>query len=192
MAFAKPMSSAESISRMPHMTNPAEDLYDLEWNTLKAHPYKEDLAPTKFTVDLRGFTMPIDRNELTSKYGYRKQFKRQHKGVDIKAYRSDTIRSSFDGKVRVINTDPSGYGRYIVVRHSNGLETIYGHLSKWLVKDGQWVKAGDPIGIAGSTGKSTGTHLHFEIRLCGVPIDPEQLIDFIDGYQTRDYWIFER
>ena len=101
-----------------------------------------------------------------------------HNGLDIKVYIGDTIRAAFSGRVRIVRYERSGYGKYVVIRHDNGLETIYGHLSKQLVKEDQFVKAGEVIGLGGNTGRSTGSHLHFETRLLGQVINPEFLFDF--------------
>ena len=92
--------------------------------------------------------------------------------MDIKVYIGDSIRSAFSGRVRIVRYEGGGYGKYIVIRHNNGLETIYGHLSKQLVTEGEEVRAGDVIGLGGNTGRSTGSHLHFETRLCGVALNP--------------------
>jgi murein DD-endopeptidase MepM/ murein hydrolase activator NlpD len=113
-----------------------------------------------------------------------------HKGIDVKVYIGDTIRAAFDGKVRVANYEAAGYGNYVVIRHNNGLETIYGHMSKRLVNENQPVKAGDPIGLGGNTGRSTGSHLHFETRLCGVALDPALMFDFKNQDVTADYYMF--
>ena len=98
----------------------------------------------------------------------------------MKVYIGDTIYAAFDGKVRVVKNegDRRGYGKYIVIRHPNGLETLYGHLSKQIVSEDQIVKAGEPIGLGGNTGRSTGSHLHFETRLAGTAINPAQMFDF--------------
>ena len=113
-----------------------------------------------------------------------------HKGIDVKVYIGDTIRAAFDGKIRVANYEAAGYGNYVVIRHHNGLETIYGHMSKRLVNENQNVKAGDPIGLGGNTGRSTGSHLHFETRLCGVALDPALMFDFKNQDVTGDYYMF--
>ena len=134
--------------------------------------------------------MPINNRIVTSNYGYRPRFRRQHKGIDINANHGDTIRAAFDGKVRVVDYQPSGYGNVVVIRHSNGLETVYGHLSKHLTKTGSTVKAGQPIGLAGNTGFSKGTHLHFETRLLGEYIDPAKLFDFAAQDVTGDFYVF--
>lgn len=128
------------------------------------------------TIDLRNFCMPTTRTQVTSQFGYR--WGRMHNGIDIKVYTGDSIYSAFPGKVRVVGYSPKGYGYYIVVRHPNGLETLYGHLSKQLIKVNQEVASGEAIGIGGNTGRSTGPHLHFEIRICSTPLDPSLLFDF--------------
>jgi len=102
----------------------------------------------------------------------------------------DTIRAAFSGKVRVVNYERSGYGNYVVIRHYNGLETVYGHLSKQLVAANEYVKAGDPIGLGGNTGRSTGSHLHFETRLLGEAINPAFLFDFPDQDVTNDFYVY--
>ena len=88
--------------------------------------------------------------------------------------------------------EPKGYGKYVVIRHHNGLETIYGHMSKHLVVENQEVKAGDPIGLGGNTGRSTGSHLHFETRLCGVALNPALMFDFHNQDVTGDFYNFRR
>lgn len=122
--------------------------------------------------------VPINNTYITSHYGYRPKYSRYHKGVDLKLYIGDTVRSAWDGVVRIVKYEPKGYGNYVVIRHHNGLETIYGHLSKHLVKVNQVVTAGQSIGLGGNTGRSTGSHLHFETRFKGIAIDPEKLFDF--------------
>jgi len=101
-----------------------------------------------------------------------------HKGLDIKLNKGDTIKGAFDGVVRYAKYNRGGFGYLVIIRHMNGLETYYAHLSKIQVKINQVVKAGDPIGLGGSTGRSRGPHLHFEIRYKDVPLDPLKVIDF--------------
>lgn len=173
----------------------AADLSDeiyTSWVTTKAHPYKSEEVPDSFRIDLRGFTMPTPSRLVTSRFGYRPRFRRMHKGLDIKVYTGDTIVAAFDGKVRVARYDAGGYGYYIVLRHPNGLETIYGHLSKQLVETNQTVRSGEPIGLGGNTGGSYGSHLHFETRLAGEPINPEQLFDFPAQDVTCDFYTFRK
>jgi murein DD-endopeptidase MepM/ murein hydrolase activator NlpD len=127
---------------------------------------------------------------LTSNFGAR--WGRQHKGLDIKVYIGDTIRAAFDGKVRVVRYEGRGYGKYVVIRHDNGLETYYAHMSKQLVVEDQEVRAGDPIGLGGNTGRSTGSHLHFETRLCGVALNPAILFDFRNQDVVDDSYMFRK
>jgi len=167
--------------------NPAEALYE-DWNNKYAHRATE--LPDSFRIDLRGFCMPTDNRVVTSNFGAR--WGRQHKGIDVKVYIGDTIRAAFDGKIRIVRYEARGYGKYVVIRHNNGLETIYGHMSAWLVKENDEVRAGDPIGLGGNTGRSTGSHLHFETRLCGVALNPALMFDFRNQDVVDDYYMFHR
>lgn len=172
------------------LEDPAAELYP-DWEDSGINLYGNVQLPKDYQIDLRGFCMPTSNRIVTSNYGYRRRFRRQHKGIDINAYPGDTIRAAFDGKVRVVDFQAGGYGNVVVIRHPNGLETVYGHLSKHLTKQGATLKAGDPIGLAGSTGRSTGTHLHFETRLLGEYIDPAKLFDFAAQDVTGDYYVFK-
>ena len=169
--------------------DPAAELYP-DWEDSQINLYGNVQLPSEYKIDLRGFCMPTTNRIVTSNYGYRARFRRQHKGIDINANHGDTIRAAFDGKVRVVDNQPSGYGKVVVIRHPNGLETVYGHLSKHLTKKDNTVKAGDPIGLAGNTGFSYGTHLHFETRLLGEYIDPAKLFDFAHQDVTGDFYVF--
>lgn len=173
------------------MGDDASELYDT-WNNSYAHCYGNVALPDSFKIDLRGFAMPTPSRLVTSKYGYRSAFRRVHKGIDVKVYTGDTIYAAFDGKVRVAKFDAGGYGYYILLRHNNGLETIYGHLSKQLVGVNDEVKAGEPIGLGGNTGRSFGSHLHFETRLLGQAIDPALLFDFAAQDVTGDFYVFRK
>lgn len=168
--------------------SPAADLYS-DWETYYAHSKQTEL-PDTFRIDLRGFCMPTTSRVLTSNFGAR--WGRQHKGLDIKVYIGDTIRAAFSGKVRVVRYEPGGYGKFVVIRHANGLETYYAHLSKQLVNIDQNVRAGEPIGLGGNTGRSTGSHLHFETRLCGVALNPALLFDFRNQDVVADFYTFRR
>jgi murein DD-endopeptidase MepM/ murein hydrolase activator NlpD len=119
----------------------------------------------------REFTLPI-YGKLFRGFTY------SHKGLDIKLNKGDTIRSAFDGVVRYAKYNRGGFGNLVIIRHYNGLETYYGHLSKIKVKVNQIVKSGETIALGGSTGRSRGPHLHFEIRYKDVPLDPLRMIDF--------------
>ena len=170
------------------LDNPAADLYN-SW-TNKSVRLTDVTLPAEHRIDLRQFCMPASSRLVTSRYGYRRSFRRQHYGTDIKVYVGDTIRAAFSGKVRVVAYEGKGYGKYIVMRHPNGLETVYGHLSKQLVKEDQVVKVGEPIGLGGNTGRSTGSHLHFETRFLGQFINPEKLFNFEAQDIQGDYYVF--
>ena len=171
------------------LDNPASDLYD-EFDNISTHYRANTPLPDTATIDLRGFCMPTPSRLITSNFGAR--WGRQHKGLDIKVYIGDTIRAAFSGKVRVVRYEAKGYGKYVVIRHYNGLENYYGHMSKQLVTENQEVRAGDPIGLGGNTGRSTGSHLHFETRLCGVALNPALMFDFRNQDVTGDFYVFRR
>jgi murein DD-endopeptidase MepM/ murein hydrolase activator NlpD len=166
------------------LENPASDIYT-DWNNLGVSSAAGKL-PEDYKVDLRGFSMPTPSRKITSKYGRR--WGRLHAGIDIKVYTGDTIYAAFDGKARIVKYNSRGYGYYVVLRHPNGLETLYGHLSKQLIKENQIVKAGEPIGLGGNTGRSFGSHLHFETRILGNPINPALLFDFENQDVTGDFY----
>lgn len=156
---------------------PAFDLYP-SWNQTSVHGYSNANIPETYTFDLTGFAMPTPSTRVTSKFGPRGR--RMHNGIDVKVQIGDTIYAAFDGKTRMVRDQGrrKGYGKYIVIRHDNGLETVYGHLSEHLVEEDKLVKAGEPIGLGGNTGRSYGSHLHFETRFLGVAINPALLFDF--------------
>ena len=124
--------------------------------------------------------------------GFRPRRGRAHLGIDIKVKVGDTIRAAFDGKVRISRYERRGYGHYLVIRHPNGLETVYGHLSKKLVNENDIVHAGDPIGLGGNTGRSTGSHLHFETRILGNAINPAFMFDFPNQKVVTDYYVYQK
>lgn len=172
---------------------PSDELYGSSWDTLWVNPFrnKDVNAPDTFNVDCRSFTIPIDGDiKVTSKYGPRRR--RMHRGIDLKVQVGDTIRSSFSGKVRIKGFERRGYGYYLVVRHTNGLETIYGHLSKFLVSENDIVKTGQAIALGGNTGRSTGSHLHFETRFLGQALNPSDIIDFEAGVPHEDFYAIHK
>ncbi len=183
--FFQTMSDSVSTleGEKPFELRPALDLYG-EWNDNfdPMNGKKPKNIGNIVEIDLSGWYPPI-KGMITSPFGWRK--KRMHKGEDIKLYEGDTVRAAFDGKVRIKKFDRRGYGYYYVIRHENGLETIYGHLSKHIVDQDEYVKAGQAIGLGGSTGRSTGPHLHFEMRYMGIALDPSELIDF-NTFQPRN------
>lgn len=168
---------------------PADELYDGEWNNEYVKAYANIDIPDKYDIDVRSFVMPI-AGRVTSKYGPRRR--RFHYGTDIKLQTGDTIVAAFDGKVRVKKYERRGYGYYLVLRHPNGLETVYGHLSEFLVDEDQNIKAGEPIALGGNTGRSTGSHLHFETRFLGQPVNPEEIIDFENECTYDEVYAFNK
>lgn len=121
------------------------------------------------------FSFPF-KNYITSPFGPREGI--FHSGIDIKLQIGDTVRAVFDGEIRVVTVDKGGYGNLIIINHGRGLETLYAHLSKCIVMQNARVSAGDVIGLGGNTGRSSGSHLHFEIRHCGEPFDPFTILNF--------------
>ena len=115
---------------------------------------------------------PLPGSKVISNYGG----KRRHSGVDLKTKPNDSICAAFAGRVR-FSKRYSGYGNVVVVRHASGLETLYSHNSKNLVKVGDWVKAGQVIALTGRTGRATTEHLHFEIRVNGRAYNPALIFD---------------
>ena len=170
---------------------PEMDIYTEGWDSKLVNPYSGMDVPDRQTIDVSKFCMPHP-GYVTSPYGYRKRFRRMHKGVDLKLYIGDTIRAAFDGRVRLTNFERRGYGNYVILRHTNGLETVYGHLSKFLVEPDQYVKAGDPIALGGNTGRSTGPHLHFETRYMGYAINPAAIFDFANQTVHTDTYTFTK
>lgn len=160
---------------------PAYQHYDYIWDTKDIHPYHYDLSKMPNAVEFvftngidLDFVMPCEGN-TTSEFGPR--WGRHHNGIDLDLDSGDDVFAAFAGRVRVAQYSPS-YGYIVVIRHFNGLETFYAHLSRPLVVPDQNVQAGDIIGYGGSTGRSTGSHLHFEMRYKGHPFNPRQFIDF--------------
>ena len=168
---------------------PSDDLYP-EWSNEYAHKYTNVVMPDSLVIDLTGYCMPTENTKVNDIFGYRPRRRRMHYGLDVKVEIGDTIRAAFDGKVRFVSYQRRGYGHYMVIRHHNGLETLYAHLSKKLVEENAVVKAGDPIGLGGNTGRSTGSHLHFETRLLGKALNPALFFDFPNQDVTGDTYVY--
>ena len=179
-----------------NLANIASDtLFTGHWNTTSVNAYADvayNSLPYHSTIILDDgvghFTCPY-RTKVFSKFGYRHG--RRHQGVDLPLKTGEPVRAAFDGKVR-ISMACRGYGQLIVIRHDNGLETYYGHLSKRMVESGDWVHSGDVIGLGGSTGRSTGPHLHFETRYQGYAFDPQWIADFEQGTLRRNVFVLRR
>lgn len=158
---------------------PEYDFYAF-WDTLHVDAYRFDLRKLQEIIPLTvlemdcDFAMPI-YGRTNSPFGWRHG--RPHTGIDLQLRTGDSVYAAFDGVVRM-SKYYNGYGNCVVVRHYNGLETLYAHLSKLDVKPGTLVNAGQLLGLGGSTGHSTGPHLHFEIRFLGRPLNPASVIDF--------------
>ena len=155
---------------------PADSAYKGIWTNAQVNPYKVPIDSIKngTLIEMADYVFPTDSTYITSKFGPRRN--RFHYGTDLKIQIGDSIRASWNGKVRIVGYDPRGYGYFVVIRHENGLETIYGHLSRPLVEEDERVFAGEVIALGGNTGRSTGSHLHYEIRYLGNAINPEHLV----------------
>ena len=187
------LQAADSVAMvlMLEVEDEIDNLYK-SWDNTSTHCYSRADVPDSLEIDLRGFSMPTTSRKVTSGFGYRPRFRRMHKGIDVKVQTGDTIYAAFDGKVRIVRYERRGYGKYIVLRHENGLETIYAHLSKYLCDVNEDVKAGQPIGLGGNTGRSFGSHLHFETRVMGEAINPAFLFDFANQDVTGDTYMFRK
>ena len=179
-------------SQLYEEEEPEPDIYTEGWESDRVNPYKNANVPQTKAIDVRGFHMPIKGNYITSPYGYRPAFRRTHKGVDMRSAVGDTVYAAFTGKVRLTKFERGGYGFYVILRHDNGLETVYGHLTRFLVQPNQFVKAGQPIALSGNTGRSTGPHLHFETRFMGYAINPAAIIDFANRTTHTDTYTFNK
>lgn len=165
------------------------------WDTRHVNPYKVDPVSYKDTINFKlydsinnlSWSMPLKNCPVNSEFGMRHW--RWHYGTDLDLSIGDSVFAAFDGIVRVKSYDRYGYGNFVVLRHYNGLETLYGHLSSSKVKVGQLVKAGEVIGLGGNTGRSTGPHLHYEVRYQGNAINPADIYDFAGHNLTSN--VFE-
>lgn len=161
------------------------EVFSKAWEGRATNPYHIALSdlPKKWSIwlvdSLGQYHVPYHLGKKpTSHFGIR--WGRRHQGVDLGLTTGDPIYATFDGRVRYAG-QMGGYGNIVILRHTNGLETFYGHLSAFKVKEGDWVNAGDVIALGGNTGRSTGPHLHFETRYMGYAFDPEWIIDFTTG-----------
>lgn len=171
-----------------------QSLFTENWDHEFPNPFNvsESDLPSEiglWIVDsLSGYRCP-NQVPVYSKFGYRHG--RRHQGVDLPLQTGTPVYAAFDGKVRVAKRYKA-YGNLVIIRHENGLETFYGHLSKIMVQEDEWVSAGSIIGLGGSTGRSTGPHLHFETRYKGYAFDPEWLIDFETGTLRHRLFVLKK
>lgn len=166
------------------------ELFFNNWDTVNIHAYGgidyfnvSDTLVIPLVNDTIIFHMPSN-GDLQSKFGWR--WGRIHNGIDLKQNSGDTVVAAFDGKVRFAGWNSGGYGNLVIIRHFNGLETYYAHLSEINVKKNQYIKAGELVGLAGRTGRAYGDHLHFEIRYMDNSFDPELMIDVENNALVRD------
>ncbi len=145
-------------------------------------------APEDFSHIIRNIPLPEYNTSdffrpvggrVTSSYGYRASFRRMHKGIDLALNIGDTVRAALPGVVAKTGYDPYGYGHYVAVVHNNGMETRYAHLQSIISSPGETLQAGQPLGLGGNTGNSTGPHLHFEVRYNGQAVNPASVFDFV-------------
>jgi len=171
--------------------HPADDIYNNIWRADKLNPYKIpiDSLPDSVKIDCRHFSIPVP-GIITSNFGPRRY--RYHYGTDLKLNVGDTVVAAFSGRIRIIDYEARGYGNYVVIRHENGLETVCAHLSQVLVQLDQNVKSGEIIGLGGSTGRSTGPHLHFETRYLGNAINPASIINFYTGKVHNETYLITK
>ena len=173
----------------------AEDsTFTKDWIPNSTNPYKTTLEslPLRNSICLvdsaSTFVVPY-QVKVFSRFGRRNG--RNHQGVDLPLRTGTPVHAAFDGRVRASSYN-SGYGNLVIIRHENGLETYYGHLSKREVEVGDWVHAGDVIGLGGSTGRATGPHLHFETRYQGFAFDPEWIADYETGQLRKNVFVLRR
>ncbi|MCQ2115417.1 MAG: peptidoglycan DD-metalloendopeptidase family protein [Bacteroidales bacterium] len=172
------------------------DVFNEAWQHQNSDPYRIpldslDKAWSIWVCDsLTQYCCPyVGQVYFRGKFGMRRG--RRHQGVDLPYPTGTPVHATFDGKVRIAKV-LGAYGNLIVIRHPNGLETFYGHLSRIDVKEDDWVSAGQVIGLGGSTGRSTGPHLHFETRYKGYAFDPQWLIDFKTGTLRQRLFVLKQ
>jgi murein DD-endopeptidase MepM/ murein hydrolase activator NlpD len=188
------LAEAEEIPDTTIITFPSHDLYET-WDANSAHPYKFNEAFKSDSITLTliaegdsAFVLPY-KGDLTSVFGWRRY--RPHYGTDIKLNTGEPIKAAFDGMVRLAKYY-YGYGNCVIIRHNNGLETVYAHLSKISVESGQVLNAGTVVGLGGNTGHSYGSHLHFEIRFLGQALDTQDFIDFEKGELKSNEFVLRK
>jgi murein DD-endopeptidase MepM/ murein hydrolase activator NlpD len=171
----------EYLENEPVMMSQEDDstgLFSHSWINDQVFAYmgankRDSIKDTVLTLlaNSRTFHLPIS-GRLYRGFTY------THKGMDVSLRKGDTVRASFDGVVRYAKYNRGGFGNLVILRHYNGLETYYAHLSKIKVLVNQVVKANEVVGLGGSTGRSRSPHLHFEVRYKDIPLDPQRMIDF--------------
>ena len=180
--YKDPSYSRDDVTFTENWSHESPDPYRLSLESLP------DEVALWIVDSLSGYRCP-NQTDVYSKFGYR--HRRRHQGVDLPLHTGTPVYAAFSGRVRLA-TFYRGYGNLVVIRHENGLETFYAHLSKIMVSEDEWVDAGSIIGLGGSTGRSSGPHLHFETRYKGYAFDPEWLIDFHSGVLRHRLFILKK
>lgn len=182
------LSDIEALKRDKEMADTMQ-LFILHWDNEQIFAYNSvsktsfpDSVSIVLTDNERRFALPF-YNTINSGFGWRGR--RAHNGIDIKLNKGEPVKAAFDGKVRYAKYNNGGYGKLVIIRHFNGLETYYSHLNHMYVQPNQVVKAGQIIGTGGNTGATwTGDHLHFEMRYMDKPFDPMLVIEY-DSLRLR-------
>ena len=192
------LSEVESLLERTIVDNTSDSIKEAmmtdHWTNKTFNPFKKVKVEYPFKVTFKDstFASPIKRRKVvTSRYGWRRG--RPHRGIDIDLYTGDKVMAMFDGKVRYVKY-VLGHGQVVVIRHENGLETIYSHLSRQLVKPNQMVKKGQVIGKGGTTGNTRGSHLHLVVSYKGVFLNPEYFFEFNEENKVRgkEIWVPEK
>lgn len=185
---------AINVTNAPKLKAPQVNIKSNYWDTINFNPYRNQLKKYPFQIKFTDstYTSPVmGKKVITSRYGWRRG--RPHKGIDIDLVTGDSLVAMFDGIVRFARYS-SGHGRTVVVRHFNGLETVYAHLSSYAVKANDTVKSGQLLGKGGTSGNARGSHLHLVVSYKGNYINPEYLFDFSENNKVRDQniWVTKK
>ncbi len=186
-------SKETNLTILKYDNVPATNFYDDFDESTVFHITPETEFPESQVIKIESDSLGVYAHPrvgpVNSKFGWRDG--RMHKGIDINLHKGDAVVAAFDGMVRIASIK-GGYGNVIIIRHYNGLETVYGHLSKIKVKPGQVVLAGQLIGLGGNTGRSSGPHLHFEVRFKGQALNPSSIISFIENKTFNDSIVIKK
>jgi len=181
------VSATANLSLVKYGNVPATNFYDDFDESTVFQITPEEEFPESQIIKIESDSLGVYHHPrigpVNSRFGWRDG--RMHKGIDINLNRGDAVVAAFDGMVRIAHLQ-GGFGNVVIIRHYNGLETIYAHLSKIKVKPGQVVLSGQLIGLGGSTGHSSGPHLHFEVRFKGQAVNPASIISFTDNKTFND------
>jgi len=188
----KRVDTTETIVNLDSFT--PIDIKSEHWEHNVYNPFKNEVVKFPLQLEFKDSTYasPIGKNKVvTSRYGWRKG--RAHKGIDIDLITGDSLFAMFDGIVRMSRYS-GGHGRTVVVRHYNGLETVYAHLSKYGVKENDSVTKGQYLGKGGVSGNARGSHLHLVVNYKGISINPEYLFEFNDSNSIRsnEIWVTQK